>query len=447
MYLQGLLVSALLFSSGCLGSLQMGNTRIPEIEEKQLSDKTLAKTVQPEGIVVFRGKDELPKGIFLYQDREQGKLRIKLFAVPDYPTADSPNLVLAAMATKRPSYARQADALLHEYKRRASDMGANALVLSSSGIVFAILASSAEPTIEPPAVKDLAKRERAKLAGYRPVGKARRVEMGRAELGLKATKARCYAMTVVLEEKARLNTAAQNALYLSLRSGDALLGNRSYGGPKEDIENPEGLAIEAPRHGRFMHMRSFANELGCASGATSAAIELWTQGKSTALGDGHFSVQLFEKKISATKLAEMLSKRRRRLAAAAAEQQRHHELRAQEQEQEQERQRQQQRQRDRQASDARRSSSAPTSSASTYFSMSLKNECPRTVKLFIGKKPRFGSGTSTSVSSNSIGSYSGSAGQTYWIVDDSGNGLSSFTVSPGRHNMRILPSCTGFATR
>ena len=77
--------------------------------------------------------------------------------------------------------------------------------------------------------------------------------------------------------------------------------------------------------------------------------------------------------------------------------------------------------------------------------MSLKNECARTVKIFIGDKPKYGSGTNTSVSSNSINSYSGTAPRTYWIIDDSENGLSAYTATPGSQSVRILPSCTGFA--
>ncbi len=82
---------------------------------------------------------------------------------------------------------------------------------------------------------------------------------------------------------------------------------------------------------------------------------------------------------------------------------------------------------------------------SAFFSLTLKNNCRETVPMFIGDKPRFGSGTSTSIGSNTISSFSGNAPETFWITDKSGNGVSAFTVSPGSHRMQILSSCAGFA--
>jgi hypothetical protein len=83
-------------------------------------------------------------------------------------------------------------------------------------------------------------------------------------------------------------------------------------------------------------------------------------------------------------------------------------------------------------------------SAPSGWSLSLKNNCPRTVKLFLGNKPKFGSGTNTSLGSNTISSYSGSAGDMIWIIDDSENGISSLSPS-GHQSMQITSSCTGFA--
>lgn len=88
--------------------------------------------------------------------------------------------------------------------------------------------------------------------------------------------------------------------------------------------------------------------------------------------------------------------------------------------------------------------SSSGSSGGGSWSLSLKNNCKKTVKLFLGKKPKFGSGTSTSISSNTISSYSGSAGDMIWIVDDHENGLSSLSPS-GSQRMQITEGCTGFA--
>ncbi|MBL4637497.1 MAG: hypothetical protein JKY56_26810 [Kofleriaceae bacterium] len=96
---------------------------------------------------------------------------------------------------------------------------------------------------------------------------------------------------------------------------------------------------------------------------------------------------------------------------------------------------------------ASRRSSPSSASTNTYFSMSLKSECSRTVKLFLGKKPKYGSGETRSISSNSINSFSGTAGKVFWIVDGSGNGVSSDIASAGSQSIKTLPSSAGFAPR
>jgi hypothetical protein len=79
----------------------------------------------------------------------------------------------------------------------------------------------------------------------------------------------------------------------------------------------------------------------------------------------------------------------------------------------------------------------------TGFSLSLKNNCSKTVNLFLGRDPKFGSGTRTSLGSNTISSYSGGPGDMIWLVDEHDNGISS--ISPtGNQTMQILPSCSGF---
>ena len=89
------------------------------------------------------------------------------------------------------------------------------------------------------------------------------------------------------------------------------------------------------------------------------------------------------------------------------------------------------------------SSSAPA--APQVISVSLHNDCPNTVKLFLGEKPKFGSGTNTSLGSNTTTSYQMKPGDMIWITDDSENGLSSTSIGGGSsQSIRIMPSCTGF---
>jgi hypothetical protein len=93
-------------------------------------------------------------------------------------------------------------------------------------------------------------------------------------------------------------------------------------------------------------------------------------------------------------------------------------------------------------------SPSPGSAASAgprVVSLTLHNDCPATVRLFFGSTPKFGSGTESSISSNSTESHSMREGDMIWIVDQSGNGMSSLTASPNQTHVTITRSCTGFA--
>jgi hypothetical protein len=101
------------------------------------------------------------------------------------------------------------------------------------------------------------------------------------------------------------------------------------------------------------------------------------------------------------------------------------------------------------AFDSARANQAPAThddASSRHYSLSLHNSCARTVKLFIGEKPPYSSGTNTSLNSNTTTSYSGTAPENIWVVDDSGNPMSSYTTRPGMQTMQILESCSGFST-
>jgi len=91
---------------------------------------------------------------------------------------------------------------------------------------------------------------------------------------------------------------------------------------------------------------------------------------------------------------------------------------------------------------------APAASAPAapqVVSVTLHNDCPNTVPLFLGEKPGFGSGTKTSLSSNTTTSYQMKPGDMIWIIDDSENGISSTSIGGGSsQSIRIMPGCTGF---
>ncbi len=93
------------------------------------------------------------------------------------------------------------------------------------------------------------------------------------------------------------------------------------------------------------------------------------------------------------------------------------------------------------------SSGSSSSGGSSHYSVTLKNECGKSVRLFFGQKPKFGSGTYSSIGSNTIQSKSGSVGDMIWIVDGSDNGISSYSPRSGSQNVVITQGCSGFASR
>jgi hypothetical protein len=80
-------------------------------------------------------------------------------------------------------------------------------------------------------------------------------------------------------------------------------------------------------------------------------------------------------------------------------------------------------------------------------SASIRSQCKKTVKVFYGKDPKFGSGTHSSVSSNSVSSHSFSPGEMFWVTDDSDRGLGSVTPSANAHNIEIGADCASVSLR
>jgi hypothetical protein len=80
-------------------------------------------------------------------------------------------------------------------------------------------------------------------------------------------------------------------------------------------------------------------------------------------------------------------------------------------------------------------------------SVTIRSSCPQTVRVFYGDKPKYGSGTTSSISSNSVNSHTFQPGDMFWIVDESDNGVDSVTVGPGINTIEIGSSCTSMSTR
>ena len=89
----------------------------------------------------------------------------------------------------------------------------------------------------------------------------------------------------------------------------------------------------------------------------------------------------------------------------------------------------------------------PARSAPSAVSVSIRNRCSKTVKVFYGQKPKFGSGTTSSLSSNSVMSHTFRPGDMFWTIDDKENGLSSVTVGENTREIEVGSDCSSLRSR
>jgi len=88
-------------------------------------------------------------------------------------------------------------------------------------------------------------------------------------------------------------------------------------------------------------------------------------------------------------------------------------------------------------------SDSPNDTSTTPLTIEIHNDCSDTVPLFLGEKPKFGSGTKTSIGSNTTASFPrGSDGTvTVWIIDEQENGLANVHVTKRMKKIDIGRSC------
>lgn len=96
-------------------------------------------------------------------------------------------------------------------------------------------------------------------------------------------------------------------------------------------------------------------------------------------------------------------------------------------------------------SDPTAATTTPASPSSV--SVDIKSSCSKTVKVFYGDKPKFGSGTYSTASANSRSSHSFRPGDQFWIVDESENGVANVSIKDETREIEILGSCTALAQR
>ena len=91
----------------------------------------------------------------------------------------------------------------------------------------------------------------------------------------------------------------------------------------------------------------------------------------------------------------------------------------------------------------------PASKAPVPTSIEVHSDCPQTLPLFIGQKPKFGSGTKTSIGSNTTTTFprNPDGTQMIWIIDDSENGIASVNVSADTKRVEIGQDCKNITAR
>ncbi|MCA9592234.1 MAG: hypothetical protein KC776_02960 [Myxococcales bacterium] len=85
-------------------------------------------------------------------------------------------------------------------------------------------------------------------------------------------------------------------------------------------------------------------------------------------------------------------------------------------------------------------------SGPTTVSVSIKNSCGKTAKVFFGDKPKFGSGTYSTIGDNTRTSHTFDVGDHFWLVDDGQNGLSSVEIGDSVREIEIGGACDQVTT-
>ncbi len=79
--------------------------------------------------------------------------------------------------------------------------------------------------------------------------------------------------------------------------------------------------------------------------------------------------------------------------------------------------------------------------------VTLRNECERTVALFIGEDPATGAGRYTSLGSMNTATLRLRPGEPVWLLDVKGAGLTSIGVEGDVDEIAVLEGCGGFVAR
>jgi hypothetical protein len=184
--------------------------------------------------------------------------------------------------------------------------------------------------------------------------------------------------------------------------------------------------------------------VGCAKSSGPITLTMASMVEGDRIGFGPAKLELYARVLTRAEKKAMEEDERRQIAEQQefARQERERQDRQRE-EDARRREDDDRRRRDQEASRSRHSSgSSGGGSSSGPVSVTIRSSCSKTAKVFYGSNPKFGSGTSSSISSNSVQSKSFRVGDMFWVTDESGNGLDSITVSERTRGIEISGSCS-----
>lgn len=226
----------------------------------------------------------------------------------------------------------------------------------------------------------------------------------------------------------------------------AAFGEHARKGVSVKSRFPEELPTS---HAGVVHGPGAVFDMGCPENTGTGSVDLIANfGSATddsrihELGSGGYALHIYEQPISEADLVARIERRKAMFEQQAREQQTFRERQAEERER---RDREEAERRQPAESDAKGRASA--SGGPAQVSVTLINRCSRSVKVFFGKIPKFGSGTQSTLGGNSRQNHSFREGETMWLLDDAGNGVSSVTASPGMREIEVTSACTGTTSR
>ena len=188
--------------------------------------------------------------------------------------------------------------------------------------------------------------------------------------------------------------------------------------------------------------------VGCAKSTGPISLQIASMLAGDPIGKGPITMELYARVLTRPEqkaMAEDEARQEREQRAFAEEQRRKDEQNRQDMDRELARSREESAARSRSQSSS--SSGGGGGGSSGPVSVTIRSSCGHTVPVFYGSKPKYGSGTQSSISTNSVNSHSFRVGDMFWVTDESGNGLDSVTVTERTRTLEIDSSCSRISER